>query len=266
MNAKRRTMKSLLRELRRLPEFVRWRNPLFVFLMVIREIFRPLIYWYVYDIFETDLCLPVPGSYSKEKLDVRIYNGQKDLKRAVEDLTSMDGLLAADIELRMARGDVVAVVYAETQAVGFMWLTFSSGMELVFGTSWIIGHNEALRYESFVHPRWRGRAIHSLLNSAINRYALEHGILRTLGGVSLLNSQSRSLAKHFRKLRSIRLVIFRVRGVKWTYRKAIGAPLESRFAITPGFPTRIAEPRFISARRWKLISTMARFVFPPDIP
>ena len=254
-------MKSLRCELRRLPEFVRWRNPPLVFLMVIREIFRPLIYWYVFDIFETDLCLSLPRWYSKDKLDVRIYGGTKDLKRAVEDLTPMDGLLSEDIEVRLARGDVVAVAYAENRVVGFMWLTFSTGMELAFETTWIIDSAEALRYESFVHPKWRGRAIHSLLNNAINRYAREHGILRTVGGISLLNSQSRSLASHFRKLRAMRVVLIRIRGVNWTYRKAIGAALESRFAIMPGFPTRITRTRSVGALRLKIMSHVPRLLF-----
>lgn len=244
-------MKSVLRELRRVPEFLRWRNPLLVLFLVVRESLRPFIYWYIFDIFETDLRLPLPESYAKDNLEVSIYGGNKDLKSALEDLASLDDLLPADIELRFARGDVVAVAYAANEVVGCMWLTFSTGIELAFGTSWIIRTAEALRYGAFVHPGWRGRAIHSLLNNALNRYAHECGMIRTLGGVSVLNNQSRSLARHFRKLRAMRVVIFHIRGVNWTYRKAIGAPLKSRFAIARGFPSRGARPQFISSRLWK---------------
>ena len=238
-------MKSIVRELPRAPEFVRWRNPLFVFLLVIREIFRPFIYWFIFDIFETDLRLPLAEPYAKDKLDVSIYGGNTDLRRAVADLTSMDELLPADIELRFARGDIVAAAYANQEVVGCMWLTFSNGTELAFGTSWILHSNEALRYGAFVRADWRGRAIHSLLNNAVNRYARERGMVRTLGAVSVLNSQSLSLAKYSRKVQAMRVVLFHIRGVNWTYRKAIGAPLESRFAIVPGFPSRSVRPKFI---------------------
>jgi GNAT superfamily N-acetyltransferase len=244
-------MKSVLRELRRAPEFVRWRKPLLVFFLLVRECLRPFFYWFIFDIFETDLRQPLAEPYAKDNLEVRIYGGNKDLKSALEDLTSLDDLLPADIQLRFGRGDVAAVAYAADKVVGCMWLTFSDGIELAFGTSWIIRANEALRYGAFVHPGWRGRAIHSLLNSTLNRYARECGMIRTLGGVSVLNSQSSSLARHFRKLRAMRVVIFHIRGVKWTYRKALGAPLESRFAIAQGVPSRSSRPEFIGSRLWK---------------
>ena len=235
-------MKSLRRELSRAPEFLRWRRPLLVLLLGARELFRPLLYWYVFDIFVTDLSKPVPESYSKEPVDVVIYTRESDVPRATEELAGMDGLSFADIELRLKRGDVVAVAYAGASVAGSMWLTFSNGMELAFGTSWRVGPAEALRYDSFVNPDWRGRAIHSLLNNALNTYAREHGIVRTLGGISVLNSQSSSLAKHFRKARGMRIMIFRLRGLNWTYRRATGAPLESRFDLSPQFLTRVASP------------------------
>jgi GNAT superfamily N-acetyltransferase len=246
-------VKSLLQEARRLSEFVRWRNPFFVFALIIREICRPFMYWFVFDIFETDLRLPIPESYSKEKLDVRVYEGTEGLKNALVDLVSMDRLVPADIELRLGRGDAVAIAYAGNNAVGCIWLTFTSGIELGFGTSWVIQPSEALRYGAFVHPGWRGRAIYSVLNNALNRYARERGILRTLGGVSVLNSQSQSLAKHHRKLRVMRVIIFKVRGAKWVYRKAIGAPLESRFCLGQGSQSRSPRPRFAGGQRLRKI-------------
>jgi GNAT superfamily N-acetyltransferase len=233
------TMKSIRREFRRAPEFLRWRRPLLVLLLAVRELLRPLAYWYVFDIFATDLRLPLPASYSTESLVVRFLTGDQDVQQAVTDLAGLDGLASNDIELRLVRGDVVAVAYACDDVAGYMWLTFSTGMELAFGTSWRLESSEALRYDSFVRPEWRGRAIHSLLNNSLNSYAREHGILRTLAGISILNSQSSSLAKHFRKARAMRVMIFRVRGLNWTYRRAIGVPLQSRFDLTSGFRVRL---------------------------
>src|SRR5437660_8786230 len=151
-------LKSLRRELHRLPEFIRWRNPLFVLLLILREMCGPFMYWYVFDIFETDLRLPIPEPYSEERLEVRVYEGNKSLTKALEDLEGMDDLVPADIELRLGRGDAVAIAYAADKSVGCMWLTFSTGIELGFGTSWVIRPAEALRYGAFVRPEWRGRA------------------------------------------------------------------------------------------------------------
>jgi len=91
---------------------MRWRNPGLLLLLIIREMFRPFIYWYLFDVFERDLRRSMPQPYSKEKLDVRIYEGTNDLQKAIEELASLDDLCAADIEARLGRGDVVAAAYA----------------------------------------------------------------------------------------------------------------------------------------------------------
>ena len=254
-------MKSLLYHLRRLPELIRWRNPGLFLLLVIREIFRPLMYWYVFDIFERDVRRPLPEPYSKERLDVRIYEGTEDLKKAVQELTSLDNLGPEEIEQRLKRGDAVAVAYSGREAVSCMWLTFSSGMELAFDTSWVISPMEALRYGSFVRPEWRGRAIHSFVNDAINRYARERGMVRTLAGISALNSQSRNLTKRLRSLQVMKVFLFHLRGVNWTYRRAIGAPLHSRFSITTG-PSPMRSGLHSSDRRLENHS----LALPPDVP
>jgi hypothetical protein len=54
-------------------------------------------------IFETDLRLPLADSYTTGRLEVRIYGGNEDLKEALRDLTSIDDLRPADIQLRFAR-------------------------------------------------------------------------------------------------------------------------------------------------------------------
>jgi GNAT superfamily N-acetyltransferase len=235
-------MKSILRGLRRLPELMRWRSPGLLLLLLIREILRPFIYWYVFDIFERDPRRPMPP-YSKQRLDLRIYDGTSDLQKAVDDLTGLDGLRPAEIKMRFERGDVVAVAYAATEAVGCMWLTFLSGMELAFGTKWRIGPAEALRYGAFVRPEWRGRAVHSLVNDASIQYARKRGIVCALAGISALNSQSRNLPKHLRVSHVMRVFLFHVRVLNWTYRKATGAPLESRFSVAPSTAIQMARPQ-----------------------
>ena len=250
-------MDSVLRQLRRVWGLGPWGHPLIVLLRVVRKSSSPFLYWDVIDIFETDLRLPLPESYAKEKFEIRIYQGDAGQAKATEDLRSLNRL-PNEISRRFSRGDAVAIAYAVDKVVGCMWLTFSSGRELALGTRWIVNPAEALRYSSFVHPGLRGRALHSLLNDALNRYARERGILRTLGDIGVLNSQSRSLARHFRKRPVMSLIVFRVRGVNWTYRTAIGAPLQSRFVISPCGQPRSERHPTTRARLWKILRPVSQ--------
>ena len=88
---------------------------------------------------------------------------------------------------------------------------------------------EAVRYGNFVRPNWRGRGIQSFVNAAVNEYARDLGIARTLGSISTLNTQSMSLAKHYRTATTMKVVLVHIRGLNWTIHRASGAPFESRF-------------------------------------
>jgi GNAT superfamily N-acetyltransferase len=225
--------RSLSQQLRNLREMLRWRGPVRFLLLTVREILSPLMYWYVFHIFETDLRLPIPQSLAKEEFDVRIYTGDEDLERHTSELASMGEHPLSEIEARFRRGDVVAVAYDGSEAVGWTWITFASGIELAFGTAWIINPHEALRYGTFVRPEWRGRRIHSFLNHSINTYSRNHGIVRIVGSISVLNSQSMSLAAQYRKAPGMILTIVHIRGVNWTYRNSSGARLNTRFSKLP---------------------------------
>ena len=224
--------KSLSQKLRELPSVLRWRGPFRLLLLVAREVLSPLVYWHVFHIFETDLRLPLPESYARERFEVRVYSGSEDLEAHQAELASMGELQPSEIATRFRRGDVAIVAYEGSKPVGYVWLIFSSGVELAFRLHWILNSHEALRHGSYVLPDWRGRGIHSFLNHAVNHYARQHGIIRTLASISVLNTQSLSLANHFQKAPTMTLIVLRVRGVNWTYRRAIGAPLKSRFSTS----------------------------------
>jgi GNAT superfamily N-acetyltransferase len=131
---------------------------------------------------------------------------------------------------RLNRGDALAIVYGGREPVAAGWMTFSSGMELAYGTTWILQPNEGTQYGAFVLPKWRGHGIFSVLNVALNTYAREHGVLRSVGSISVLNTQSLSSAKRLGKKKIMTVILLRVRGVGWTFQTAIGAPLHTRFA------------------------------------
>lgn len=230
-------------------EIVRWRGPIRFFLLTARELLSPLMYWYVFYIVMNDLGQPSPEPYAKEKFDVKIYVGES-LARIKADLASMGELTVPEIESRLKKGDVVAVAYDASVAVGYSWMTLSSGLELALGTTWIIHPDEAVLYGSFVLPQWRGRGIHSCLDVALRNYARQCGIVRQFGSMAVLNNQTVTLAKRQGKPKIMTVVLARVHGVNWTWRTAIGAPLSSRFttAVADGRATSSALPVAISNR------------------
>jgi len=212
-------------------EALRWRGFSVFLLLALREIFRPLVYWHVFYIFEIDLTRqPVPEPYADEKIDVRIYPGGGDLERAKAKIVSMGQLESAEVNSRFNRGDKVAVAYMEGEPAGYGWLSSTSGVvELAFGITWIVHPGEAIRYDSFVLPKWRGRRIYSCLHSAIVACARDQGILRTFASISTVNRQSMTLAKHYQRTAAMKVTLVRVRALNWTFKKAAGAPFESRF-------------------------------------
>ena len=210
-------------------EILRWRGPGHFFLLALREVLRPVMYWYAWNIYLTDLEKPLTAPYAKAKFDVRIFCGDQDREAARKQLASLGEQLPANFDARVNRGDALAIVYCGDEPVGFSWMTFTSGMEMAFGMKWILRANEGTQYGAFVLPKWRGYGIFSLVNVALNAYAREHGILRSIGCISVLNTQSLSMARRLGKKKLMTVVLVRIRGLGWTFRKAIGAPLHTRF-------------------------------------
>jgi GNAT superfamily N-acetyltransferase len=204
---------------------------------VVREFLRPIVYCNVFYIFENDLEQALPKLYSKRPFEVRIYATEEDVASIVPELSAMGELTPQEILSRAERGDVVGVAYADAEAVGYSWMTFCPGsprvshmkMNLYLDLEWISQPNEAKLYGSFVRKQRRGQGIHSSLDVALNRYARERGIVRTLGHMSALNSQTVALAKHSGKRVVMLVALARVRGINRTLATAFGAPLDSRF-------------------------------------
>jgi GNAT superfamily N-acetyltransferase len=190
----------------------------------------------------TDLTREVPQPYSTAKFEVVVCTARDELADIKPRILSMGELSAAEVERRFCRGDAVALACSSGEPVGYMWMGFCSGIELGFDTCWIIRNGEALRYGSFVIPAFRGHGVHSVVNCALNNYALERGVTRTLGSVSALNRQSLSLAKHYHRASAMTVLLVRFRLRSFTMRTSWRAPLASRF-LWAGRAERSASPR-----------------------
>ena len=224
---------QLPRSFRRISEILRWRGPGYFALLALRELLRPILYWYAWNIYRTDLDGSIGEPYAKEKFDVKIFRGEPQREAARVELAKVGERVPRDFDARMHRGDAVAVVFSGEEAVAAAWMTFTSGMELAFGTNWILQEGEGTQYGSFVLPKWRGHGIFSVLNVALNQYARQLGVTRSIGSISVLNTQSLSMARKLGKKKIMTVVLVRFRGVNWTFRTALGAPLHSRFSVEP---------------------------------
>lgn len=210
-------------------ENMRWRGFFFSSLLAARKVLSPIVYSHVWHIFQSDLQRPLAEPYAKEQVEVKVFVGKQDLEEASAAISLM-GIPQEEISVRLGRGDAAAVAYVNHDAVGYMWLTFATGMELAFGVSWVLRPDQALRYGAFVARRWRGLGIHSSLNRALNGYARQRGLTRTFGGISALNPQSLNLAKHSRNPKIMTVILINIRGLNWTFAKTTGAPLHSHFS------------------------------------
>jgi hypothetical protein len=163
-------------------------------------------------------------------LATRICGIEDDADSLTTMIASMGELAPGEVARRLSNGHLVAVAFSGEQPVGYMWLAFSCLPETIFDTSWVIRPGEVVRYNSFVIPPFRGRGVHSVVNAASSCYARERGVARALGAVSVLNPQSMSLPRHYR--RAIKMTVFfaKFHGAKWTIRKSFDAPLDSRFS------------------------------------
>ncbi len=215
-------------------ESLRWRGLFYSCVLAVREVLRPMLYWHAWHIFSTDLSGALPEPYAKEQVDIKIFSDHAAIETVLPQLAPMGKLSGGQIRSRLEEGGAVAIACVGGEPAGYMWLTFTNGWDLKYGVTWILRSDEALRYGSFVPTKWRGLGIHSALNNALNCYARDRGLRRTLGSIGAFNRQSLNLAKHARRPKTMTVFVLHINVVNWTYVRAFGAPLESRFSRPSG--------------------------------
>jgi GNAT superfamily N-acetyltransferase len=226
--------RKIPREWGRAKEIYRWRGPWRFLLLTVREVLRPLFYWHAYYIIQNEIRPPIPMPEGKGEFETSVYSGESDIPEATSVLTGIEDLTPEEITLRLRRGDAVAVPQVSGKAIGCLWMTFNSGLDLAFHTRWIVRPDEAVLYDTFVLPEWRGRGLHACMDVALNNWAYPRGIKRALASISALNNQSLGITKFPGKSKIMTLVLVKVPGIERTWKKASGARFEEYFQEVQG--------------------------------
>jgi hypothetical protein len=114
---------------RRIGEILRWRGLGVLFLLGVRNILRPIVYWHVYRIFATDISTQVPEPYAKEKIETKIYTRDCGcLDKALAEVTGLGEISRGEAEKRLQRGDALVMAYASAEPAGYGWISFASGI------------------------------------------------------------------------------------------------------------------------------------------
>jgi hypothetical protein len=134
----------------------------------------------VYYIFEFDLARAheLSPALLPAGITIRLFRGEREIS-PVATLLVEAGLYCRD---RRATDDWKLAAYA--------WATFTGVWipELCAGLP--LRSDEAVRFDTLVMPRWRGRGLHYPLTVPVLRYLSEQGYRRTLVWVNALNTRS----------------------------------------------------------------------------
>jgi GNAT superfamily N-acetyltransferase len=155
----------------------------------------------VYYFFEADLDQPLAPFGCPPGRDARLYQGS-DSFETVSSLLQRTRLTPDDLRHRLQRGDLVSIALCEGQAVAYTWMNTSGTHCLTeVGLTVIFGPREAVQYDTFVLPRWRGQGFQFLVTSPVLSYAQQNGFKHALGYANLvnirsLNNQRRQRKKH----------------------------------------------------------------------
>jgi GNAT superfamily N-acetyltransferase len=153
----------------------------------LRNLARPYINTFAF--FEADLERIVVEMPPGTKLEPRLFRGAGSVQNVCDLLESM-GNTRGELEKRMLRGDLVSIGFVGAEAVAYTWMTFSDVDVHELGLRLRLQPGEAVQYDTFVAPKWRGRGFQFALNVPVLNYAREHGYRKTLAWVHVLNTRS----------------------------------------------------------------------------
>lgn len=146
-------------------------------------------YLNLYAFFEADLALTEVQMPPGTILNPRLFAGTSQLSAVWRFLGPL-GKDQTTLERRLENGDIVSIGFVEGEAVAYTWMTFKEGDVSELGLKLRLEPGEAVQYDTFVAPQWRGQGFQYPLNVPILNYAREQGYKKTLAWVHVLNTRS----------------------------------------------------------------------------
>ena len=146
----------------------------------------------VYHVFDFNLAsvYQLPATQFPPGVTLRLFHGEGDVTY-VAAMMARAGMSLKTVEHRMRRGDLAALVFAnDEELAAYSWTTFAEAWIAEVRATLPLRSDEAVRYDSLVMPRWRGKGLNYPLSLPISRYLFEQGYRRTLSWVSALNTRS----------------------------------------------------------------------------
>jgi hypothetical protein len=146
----------------------------------------------MYHVFDFNLAsvYQLPATQFPLGVTLRLFRGEGDVT-CVAAMLALAGMSLKTVEHRMRRGDLAALVFAnDEELAAYSWTTFIEAWIAEIRATLPLRSDEAVRYDSLVMPRWRGKGLNYPLSLPISPYLFEHGYRRTLSWVSALNTRS----------------------------------------------------------------------------
>jgi GNAT superfamily N-acetyltransferase len=145
----------------------------------------------VVHVFTFDLDHPTPQPTLPPGFSVTLYRGLQDRRKFVGHLLPL-ALTEAEIDRRLGDGDIVAIGSMAGDFVGYTWMKLTGSIEInECGRFLCADPEEALQYDTFIVPKYRGRGLQFPLALPMLDYARELGLARTTSYVNALNTRSR---------------------------------------------------------------------------
>jgi GNAT superfamily N-acetyltransferase len=145
----------------------------------------------VYYVVEFDLARAnqLPAAPLPASVVISFFRGQE-----ISPFTALlaeSGLLAATVEQRMRRGDLVVLALTDDgELAGYAWTTFTDAWMPEVRATLPLRSDEVALFDGLVIPKWRGKGLYYPLTVAVFQYLSEQGYRRTLSWINALNTRS----------------------------------------------------------------------------
>ena len=163
-------------------------------------------------------------------LNPRLFSGSSQID-IVCGLLSPLGKDRDLLRKRLQNGDAVSIGFVEEEAVAYTWATFKEGEVSELGLKLRLEPGEAVQYDTFVAPRWRGHGFQFALNVPILNDAREQGYKKTIAWVHVLNTRSFKNQVRSGKRVVQKVISIRIPGLKRPWLIRLPGALRSR--LTP---------------------------------